>query len=239
MLRTPPVRRWGRLGPAALLLGLAVPLAACSDDEPETPDADPAEVLAGAEARLDETSGVRLSLSTDDQPGVADYLTDAEGVVTADPPAFEGEGSGAFSGIPVQGVGIIAVDGSVYADAFGSFEDFDLPECVPDPAGLLDPETGIATLLAEATDATAGDSERGGADNDEVLTPYTATVPGTAVQNILPCAPGDTFDARFTIDDRGELRSVDLTGEFFEGDGELTYTIAVDEYDVEQEITAP
>jgi lipoprotein LprG len=239
MLPRTPARRLRRLGPAAALLALALPLAACSDDGSETPDADPTQVLSDAEARLDETSGVRLSLSTDDQPGVADYLTEAQGVVTADPPAFEGEGSGAFSGIPVQGVGIIAVDGTVYANAFGGYDDFELPECVPDPAGLLDPDTGIATLLAEATDPTAGDSERGGADNDEVLTPYTATVPGTAVQNILPCAPGDTFDARFTVDDQGELRSVELTGEFFEGDGELTYTIDVTEYDVQQEITAP
>ena len=64
-------------------------------------------------------------------------------------------------------------------------------------------------------------------------------VPGDAVQNLLPCAPGEQFTASFTLGADGRLRSADLTGEFFEDAGELTYTVAIDKYDVDQEISKP
>jgi lipoprotein LprG len=199
----------------------------------------PQEVLAFAKSKLDTTSGVRLTLSTDDTPEDVAYLSEASGVITADPPAFQGLASGTFEGIPASDVDIVSVDGKVYAQLFGSYQDFKLPACVPDPAGLLDPETGFATVLTAAQDVSAGDPERGGADNDQVLTPYTAVVPGTAVQNLLPCAPGDTFDATFTVDADGLLQVADITGQFFEGAGDITYSIALDEYDVDQEISKP
>lgn len=210
--------------------------AADTDGDDEVSDE---EVLAFAKTRLDETTGVRLTLGTDDTIDSDAYLSEASGVITADPPAFEGQASGTFQGLPASDVDIVSVSGKVYAKLFGSFQDFDLPDCVPDPGGLLDPRTGFATVLAEAQQVDAGEAERGGADNDEVLTPYTAVVPGAAVQNLLPCAPGAEFVASFTIDDEGLLRSAQLQGEFFEGGGDLTYTISVDEYDVETTITEP
>lgn len=231
-------------------LGLSAGLAACSDDDADPSqnaeaDADgdgevtPEEVLAFAKERLDETSGVELSLSTDDELRADAFLSDATGVVVADPPAFEGTASGSFQGFPASGVGIISVDEQVYAALLGDFTEFDLPDCVPDPAGLLDPESGFATVLTAAAEVTAGEPVRGGDDNDEVRTPYTATVPGDAVQNLLPCAPGAEFATTFEIDEDGALRAADIEGEFFEGGGDITYSIDIDAYDVEQEIVAP
>ena len=55
--------------------------------------------MAAAKAKLDETSGVELSLSTDDEPDDGDYLASAEGTLIADPPAFEGEVAGRVMGI--------------------------------------------------------------------------------------------------------------------------------------------
>lgn len=234
---------------AVLVLTSSLGLAACSSDSgPSTNSAantdgddtvSPEEVLAFAKSGLDDTTGVRLTLSTDDAPEAEAFLSEASGVITADPPAFQGLASGTFEGIPASDVDIVSVGGKVYAQLFGSYQDFKLPACVPDPAGLLDPDTGFSTVLTAATEITAGDARRGGADNDEILTPYTAVVPGTAVQNLLPCAPGDRFQATFTIDADGLLQGADLTGEFFEGAGEITYSITVDDYDVEQEITKP
>jgi lipoprotein LprG len=229
---------------AVLALAVSTSLAACSggDDEPGGgggPEGEPTEVLAAAKERLDSTSGVELTLSTDDEPATDAFLSEATGVITADPAAFEGTASGTFSGLPASDVQIVAVDDVVHANLFGDFTEFDLPDCVPDPSGLLGAETGFSTVLTAATDVSEGDSVRGGADNDQVLTTYTGTVPGTAVQNILPCAPGEQFDATFTVDDDGALTSADLTGEFFEGTGEITYAIDVTAYDVDEEITAP
>ncbi len=240
-----------RVAAAAAATALSLTsFAACGGDD-ESPsanssaDADgddevtPQEVMDYAKQILDETSGVRLSLATDDEPDTDAFLKNAEGVLT-NAPAFDGTASGTFEGFPATGVGIISVDGDVYVNILGSWRDFD-PEdfCAPDPALLLDPDTGVSTVLTSAEGLDEGESERGGADNDEILTPYTATVPGEAIKNILPCAPGDTYDATFTITADGELREAELTGEFFDGGGDLTYTIGIDEYDVEQEITKP
>ncbi len=158
-----------------------------------------------------------------------------------DAPAFEGKASGEFEGFPASDVEIISVDGKTYVNLLGTWQDFDPQEfCAPDPALLLDPDTGVANVLSTATDITAGEGERGGADNDEIVTRYTATVPGATIKGgVLPCAPGDSFEATFTIDAKGFLQTAVLTGEFFEGGDDLTYTITIDEYDVEQEITAP
>ncbi|MFB9314800.1 LppX_LprAFG lipoprotein [Nocardioides plantarum] len=234
---------------AVLVLTSTLGFTGCSGDE-TTPtnsaaDADgddkvtPEEVLAFAKGKLDETSGVELTLSTDDAPDSEAYLSKASGVITADPPAFQGKASGTFEGLPASDVEIVSVDGKVYAKLFGAFQDFKLPKCVPDPAGLLDPDTGFATVLTDAEEVQAGKAERGGADNDEILTPYTAVVPGAAVQNLLPCAPGDEFVATFTVDDEGLLRTAEIKGQFFEGGGDLTYTIAIADYDVDKAITKP
>ncbi|WP_148614776.1 LppX_LprAFG lipoprotein [Nocardioides rubriscoriae] len=234
---------------AVIVLTSSLGLSACSGDSASTANAaantdgddtvSPQEALAFAKTRLDETSGVRLTLATDDAPEAEAYLSKASGVITADPPAFQGLASGTFEGIPASDVDIVSVGGKVYAQLFGSYQDFKLPTCVPDPAGLLAPDTGFATVLTAAEDVSAGDPQRGGADNDEILTPYTAVVPGEAVQNLLPCAPGDRFDATFTLDADGRLQEADLTGQFFEGAGTITYSITIDDYDVDQEISKP
>ncbi|MDO9456047.1 LppX_LprAFG lipoprotein [Nocardioides sp.] len=234
---------------AVLVLTASFALVGCSgDDEPSgNPSANtdgddevsPEEALAFAKSKLDETTGVRLTLSTDDDPDSEAFLSEASGVITADPAAFDGKASGTFEGIPASDVDIVSVGGTVYAKFLGSFQDFDLPDCVPDPAGLLDPTSGFATVLTDAQQVEAGEQVRGGADNDEILTPYTAVVPGDSVQNLLPCAPGDEFVATFTLDDDGALRTADLTGEFFADTGEITYSIAIDDYDVDEEITKP
>lgn len=252
--RLRPLRQGGTgaalAGAALCTLALAT-LTACSgdDDSPsgnQAADANgddevtPQEVLAYAKSLLDATSGVRLSLATDDTPDTDEYLKSAEGVITT-APAFEGKAAGKFMGFEASDIGIVSVDGEFYVDVpvvgYQTFDPDDL--CAPDPALLLDPDDGVSGVLVAAEDLQEGESQRGGADNDEILTAYSGTVPGDAITNILPCAPGDSFDATFTITAEGQLRAAELTGEFFGGGGDLTYTIDISEYDVEQEISAP
>ncbi|MBS44097.1 MAG: hypothetical protein CMH83_13220 [Nocardioides sp.] len=237
-----------RLATASATVLASLVLAACSggdssgggsssDEEPPTPE----EVLAYAKEALDSTSGVRLSLATEDEVDSDAFLKAARGVIPADPPAFEGTADGSIAGFTANDIEVRSVDGDFYVNVFGSWQEFDPAElCAPDPGGLLDPDTGVSQVLTSATDLEAGEAQRGGADNSEVVTPYTGTVPGTAITNVLPCAPGDTFDATFTVNsDDGRLVSAELTGEFVNGADPLTYTIDVEEYDVEQEIAAP
>ena len=43
----------------------------------------------------------------------------------------------------------------------------------------------------------------------------------------------------YTISEDGELREAVITGVFYEGEDEVTYTLGLDGYGTEKEITAP
>lgn len=227
--------------PVLSVLALST-LTACSGDEedPVSEGRSPEEVMELAREKLDETSGVELSLSTDDEPDDGDFLAAADGVITT-APAFEGTVTGRVSGIPASGIDVVSVDGDVWVEVpirgWGTYDPSDF--CAPDPALLLQPDSGVSAVLTSTEDLEVGESERGGEDNDQVLTTYSGTVPGDAIRNILPCSEGDEFEATYRIDSEGHLRSADLTGEFFAGTDGITYHLEVLEYDVDQDISAP
>lgn len=223
----------------APLLASVLALGGCSgDDSRAEPDADPAEALAAAKTVLDETSGVLITLSTEELSEGVDGLLRAEGYGTHDP-AFDGEIVVRYAGIEPT-VPVVAVDGTVYAQVplTVGWSEVDPAEYgAPDPAGLMDPETGFSSLLAETADLEQGEQVRGGEDNRDVLTTYSGTVAGDVVAGIIPSAEGD-FEATYTLSDDDELRSMELTGDFY-GAGAMTYTITFDDYGAEPSITAP
>ncbi|MFD0807681.1 LppX_LprAFG lipoprotein [Nocardioides caeni] len=248
-----PTRRARRLAAGVLTGFLALSaLSACSgDDESPTKndkiDADddgditPAEVMTAAKAILDETSGVAVTLETGDDPGV-DYLSAASGTIVADPSAFEGSVSGRVSGFEASGISVVSVDGTLWVDVpIVGWTDEYQPEdlCAPDPALLIDPETGVGNVLTSSEDLEEGDGERGGTDNKLVLTPFTGTAPGDAIREILPCAEDDSYDVTYRVDGDGRLFSVQMTGSFFPDADEVTYNIEVTDYDVTKDISAP
>jgi lipoprotein LprG len=229
------VRRWSWLLVAvALTLGTA----ACSSDS-ASDLGDPATVLKTAQQKLEDTSGVVLMLTTDDLPDGVQGVEGASGTVT-DAPAFEGTltavtSAGSFP-VPIK-----AVEGTVYAQiplTIG-WSDVDPGDYgAPDPALLISADHGIPAILAATTDVQKGDEVRGGKDNEEVLTTYTGTVPGSAVGHLIPGADGD-FQATYAIADNGELRSAALTGVFYPGHPALTYTLGLDDYGTTLDVTAP
>lgn len=229
------------IGVAALGLAALGALAGCSGDEGGGDGRAPEEVLAEARATLDETSGVRLSLATDELPEGVLGVTEASGVATHEPGlAFEGSITVPLAGSEFE-VPVVSVDGTVYAQIplTPGWSEVDPSEYgAPDPATLLDPESGLSALLTETQDVVAGEAVRGGEGNRDVLTEYTGTVPGDAVAGVIPTASGD-FDVVYTITDDGELRGAELTGAFYPGGDTLTYELELDDYGLEQEITAP
>lgn len=241
----PTSRRTTRVA-ASLLTGLlaAGALSACTGggDDGDKEASGWSEAGEKAKELLDGTTGVELTLSTDDDPGV-DYLSAASGTIVADPPAFEGEVSGKVSGLPAEGVSVISVDGTLWINhvLLGGWSDRFQPDdlCAPDPALLLDPSTGVSSVLTSSEDVEAGESERGGTDNKEIFTTYTGTATGDSIRAILPCAEGDSFEATYRLDDDGYLRTARLTGVFFPDAEPMTYTIDVTEYDVQKDISAP
>lgn len=200
----------------------------------------PDQALAQAQQHLASTSGVRFTLFTEDLPEGVTALRKADGVLTS-APAYQGTIT-----LPVMGfeapIDVTAVDGKVWAKLpfTSSYQQIDPAKYgVPDPATLLDPTTGIASLLPVTTGATRGESHRGGDDNRSVITDYHGTVPGATVARLIPGATGDV-DATYTIDDQGYLSQAVLTGRFNgQGHPANTYTVTVSDYGTQQQITAP
>jgi lipoprotein LprG len=233
-MSSPARRTRSRLVLATAVLPLL--LAGCSGGEEEA--ADPEERLTAAKTQFDETTGVRLGLATGRLPESVNGLLSADGVATHDP-AFEGSLKVVSGGITAD-VDVVAVDGAVHAKLpfTTRFTEVDPGDYgAPDPADLMSAEDGLSSLLTSAEDVEEGEEVR---DGETVLSKYTGTLPGDVVSSVIPSAsPKGTFDATFTLDDSDQINEIVLTGPFYPDADEVTYTIEVDEYDVEQDITAP
>ena len=230
----------GRLPLLVAVLLLLAGLTACSQDDSPTQSEDPAQVLETAKQELDDTEGVQIALDTDDLPAGVQGVLGATGVATH-APAFDGTITVPFAGSEVQ-VPVRAVDGKVWAQIPGTAgwsqvnpEDYH----APDPAGLMAADAGVSSLLVVTDDPERGDSVRGGADNDQILTTFTGTVPGAAMKKVIPSATGDTFHVTYEISDAGELRKAVLTGVFYPDSPAMTYTITLDDYGTSSDITPP
>lgn len=215
----------------------AVALSGCTgggEDGGQTPE----ETLAAAKATLDETSGVRIELETEKLPPAVDGILSAVGVGTH-APAFEGDLRVSAGGIAVD-VPVVAAQGKVSAKLPFTTEFVEVDPAdysAPDPAALMDTESGLSSLLTAAEGVEEGEQVRSGKD---VLSSFTGTVPGDVVAGIIPSAGADSdFDVTFTVDDEDRLREAVLTGPFYPDAAEVTYTITFDQYDTSEDITLP
>jgi lipoprotein LprG len=221
----------------ACALAATLVLGGCSGDGGGE-GASPEEVLAAAKTNLDETSGVRVTLSTEKLPPTVDGILNADGVGTHDP-AFEGDLKVISGGITAD-VPVVAAEGKVFAKLpfTTQFVEIDpAAYAAPDPARLMQPEGGLSSLLTAADGVEEGNQVRSGED---VLSSYTGTVPGDVVASIIPSAsPEDDFEARFTVDDEDRLREAVLTGPFYPQADDVTYIITFEEYDTSRDIALP
>jgi lipoprotein LprG len=232
--------------PSVLVVALALGgLSACNDDDKDGGNggdkASGADALAAARKVLDATSGVKISLTTDDLPGGVTGISSAEGT-GVHPSAFEGTFKLSVNGLPAD-ADVIAVGGKTYARnslLLPDWTEIDPADYgAPDPAKLMEPDGGFSGLLSSAEDVETGKSVRGGKDNKEILTEYTGTIASDAVAALIPTAEGD-FSFTYTISDQDELREAVLKGAFYgEDNGEVTYTLGLDDYGTEKDITAP
>lgn len=216
---------------------LAVLVVGCSDGQ-DSPEGPPEEVLSAAQDALDSTSGVALSLTTEELPSDVDGVLEATGIATQ-APAFEGELTVSLNGLDVN-VPIISVDGKVYAQLpfTASFAEVNPADYgASDPAQLMVSDTGIASWLTQAQGVESGDQVRQG---DTVLSTYSGTLSGQVVDASIPSADEDAdFPVVFRIDDAGRLRSVVISGPFYGSKGEVEYTVALDDYGTTKDIEAP
>jgi hypothetical protein len=219
----------------ALVLVAAPALAACSGGSEESaPD-----LLAHAEHTLDETKTAHFVLESSGAPDAGTVLTGGEGDI-ARPASFQGTLKVRTAGSPLD-LKVISVNGRVYAQL-----PFTTTYSVVDPAqfgfgdpgALLDPDTGISQLLAQAESAKLGEEKRVGG---EVVREVTAQIPGELLGQILTSKdPSKPVDARFSIaPESGELRRAELTGPFYEAGSDATFTVRLSDFGDDVQITAP
>ncbi|TQN43877.1 lipoprotein LprG [Blastococcus colisei] len=222
------------------LLALAVmgipALTGCGGGEPEESAGD---LLARAKTTLDEASSAHFVLTSEGAPETGTLLLGGEGDI-ARPSSFEGT-------LDVRALGstldleVVSVDGTVYAQlpfttGFSVVDPADFG--FGDPGALLDPETGISQLLAEAESAELGEERR---VDGEVVREVTAELPGELVEQILTSEdPSTPVQARFSIaTESGELRRAELTGPFYTAGENATFTVDLTDFGADVEITAP
>jgi lipoprotein LprG len=222
----------------AVLAGPAV--AGCTGDGSESSPSELTRRLVAAKRVLDEAGSIRLSMRADRMPPGVSGIREAAGVATH-APAFRGQITVAAGGLlDGQTVQVVAAGGQVYAQmpftsAFIRVQPASFG--APDPAQLLDPDTGLSTLLTAATGLSDAGQRRAGA---QVLTTVSGTLPGSAVDRVFPsAATGRPFRATFALDESDRLQQAEITGPFYAGSAPLTYDISVQASPRRVEISAP
>jgi lipoprotein LprG len=216
-------------------------LAGCTGGGDDTSGTDTAALqqrLDTAKKAIDDAETVQVSLATDQVPDGVSGLLSAKGTGNHSP-AFQGDVKVSTGGATISAE-VVAVDGKVYAKTgitpvFLTIDPATLK--APDPAGLLDPDTGLTQILAQTKSLEEGKRSRDGKD---VLTSITGTLPGSVVAKIIPSASTqDTFDVTYRLTDDDELRDATMSGPFY-GDGtDVTYTVRLTTSDEPVDITAP
>lgn len=225
MARPTPTRRRATGRPTTgLTAGLlaAAALSGCTDDGGS------ASGLSAAQSALEETSGVELTMATEQLPPGTDGFRSIEGTLT-DGPAFDGTVTITNNDIKEK-LPMRVVDGAVYSQLpyTEAYVEVDPASyAVFEVAELMDPELGLAGWLAD----TEGAEEEG----DTV----SGTLPGSTVAELVETAdPTGDFQVEWRLED-DRLDSATLTGPFYEGAEPVSYTLEVQQYDVDEDIRRP
>jgi lipoprotein LprG len=244
---TPPHKRRAtrRLAASAVVGVLTVPaLTGCfgGSGDSDTPECAPAdEAMETAKERIDDTSGLTISLATNDEPSGA-AVTSAD-VDIVRPESFEGTFTGQMFGATADGE-IIGVGEDLWVilpPLYSDWTEFD-----PDSFGVEVPALGallggdgLSSLLVGTDGLGDPRAERDENDTSVVLCYYEGTLAADEIAKVIPSASGEDFGVEYAIDGDGALRKATMTGDFYGNDEELTYVLDVVEYDVDKDIQPP
>jgi lipoprotein LprG len=205
------------------LVGLLA-LTGCKGGSSEGSSEAPADRLAAAKQSLDDADYIGFTLETDSLPDNVDGLKKAEGTGTHDP-AFTGSVD-VDAGVSISAP-VISVNDTVYAQLpIVGWREIDPADYgAPDPAALMDTDTGLSSLFTQTDDPTAGDQVREG---DRVLDTIDGTIPGEAVKALFPSAGDGDFDVTYSLTSDDTIDLVDVTGPFYGDSGDVTYRLTFD-----------
>ncbi len=219
---------------ATVAVVLTVPLGACG-----SPPADARTLLRDAKRSVDSSQTIHFHLTSSNAESSGTYLVGGDGDARR-PDGFTGELDVSINGIPLT-VKVASVGGVFYVQQpFSSKWEASQPDKYGfgDPAKLIDPNTGVTSLLAKAMSPTLGNQDR---YNGELLDEVNCTLPGADVARLLTSAdPSRNDSAVIGVDaDTHQLRRVVITGPFLSTARDSTYTLVMDRYGANITVTAP
>lgn len=214
--------------------------AACTGESSDgTRSADPAALVQQAGETFADAGAVSFTLDSegvpDDVNGVS--AADGSGIIDAAEPKFSGSITGRVQGV-TGSLEVIAIGQEVWMKFFTpGYEPVDLATLgAPNPAMFFHPTDGLPSLLAATTDLESEGQKRQGSD---IINEVSGSLPAGPVKELLELGDGTgEYDAVYGITDDGELRTIEVTGDFYEG-GTSTYSIVVKDYGKNVEITRP
>ena len=229
------VRTSSNVASLMLSAALCIAVSGCQGNDSPSRDQSPHDRLAAAKQGFDDADFIDFTLSTKSLPDDVEGLLSAKGTGTHDP-AFDGEVK-VQTGFDVTAP-LIAVDNDVYIKLpFSDWSTLDPARYgAPDPAELMDTKGGISSLFTATEDLAVGDSSR---DGETVLTSIDGTIPGDAVKAVFPSSGDDGFDVSYTLTDGNRIDSIEITGPFYDGSDDVTYSISLDLDGDEVDILAP
>jgi lipoprotein LprG len=208
---------------AGLALVCVVAVSSCKGGSSDNTEA-PADRLAAAKESLDSADYIGFTIATDNLPDQVDGLVKADGTGTH-APAFTGDVD-VQTGISISAP-VISVDGSVYLKLpIVGWREIDPGDYgAPDPAALMDTDTGLSSLFTKTVDPTAGDQVR---DGEQVLDTIHGTIPGDDVKALFPSAGDGDFDVTYSVTSDDAIDAVDVTGPFYGDSADVTYRLTFD-----------
>jgi lipoprotein LprG len=227
------VRRLGYLV-VVLLLGLAV--SACTGSASGSSSKSPQARLAAAKKSFDSADYIGFTLSTSKLPDGLQGLLRATGTGTHDP-AFTGSVTVQTKVTDITAP-LVAVNSTVYAKLpFVGWDTINPSDYgAPDPANLMDPKLGVSSLFTATEHPKTGAAQRSG---DQVLTTIDGTLPARAVKNVFPSSGSADFRVSYTMTADDTVTGATITGPFYDGSADVTYTISFDLQADKVDIQAP
>lgn len=203
-----------------------------------TPKVSAATLLHKAKTTADAASAVHFVLTSSGVTLSGTNLVNGRGDLVR-PSSLQGSFGVAISGFTAN-VKVVSVGGTFEAELpfSGHYtktnpSDFGLKN----PAELLDPNTGLTSLLTLAQAPKLGPSERQGG---ELLDTVSYTVPGRAVPVIPDVNPSEPVRLTVGINPTSyQLRTVTLTGPFTSATSNCTYVVTLSNYNEHVDITLP
>lgn len=193
--------------------------------------------LGAAKQVMDKAASMHLVLTSDGVPSDAQGPIGGEGVGTHTP-AFKGNLKAKLGSLQAD-VPVTAVKDDVYAKLpiWPDQRKIDPAQYgAPNPATFFDTAEGLSSLLPKLRQPKAAAQKRDGSD---VVTPISGTLSGTDVTGVIGLGDqGATYKAVYLLTDKNEVRSMQLTGSFY-NEGSTTYTLRLDEYGKKVDIQSP